>query len=296
MKNIARLAALVVALTAASAVAQNTAPQTGSTPFGPAKGEMTKLADDVYTFSYAGARTVVVTTPEGVIIGDPISPKAAPVLRAEIKKLTDKPVKYMVYSHSHWDHVLGGKLFKDEGATVISQRNCLESFYRYPNKDLVVPDASYDQHMDITLGGRTVRLLYLGLNHSDCMTFMHVPHARLLHIVDLVTAGSVPTGTGKMEDAYLIDTIRTLKDIESIDFDVMVGGHGGPSAPKAAVSERRAYMEALMTAVRAEIDKGTPFGQIPGAISLPQFKHLNGYDRFLRHNAERVLIFNTIGW
>jgi glyoxylase-like metal-dependent hydrolase (beta-lactamase superfamily II) len=288
--------ALALAWLTAPALAQNTAPQTGATPFGAAKGEMTKLAEDVYTFSFAGTRTLVVTTADGVIVGDPISVKAAPLLQAEIRKLTDKPVKYLIYSHSHWDHALGGKVFKDAGATVVSQRNCLESFYRYPHKDLVLPDASYDQHMEITLGGRTVRLLYLGLNHGDCMTFLHVPHARLLHIVDLVTPGSVPVGTGKMEDTYLLDTIRTLKDIEAMDFDVMVGGHGAPSAPKAAVTERRAYMEALMTAVRAEIDKGTPFGQIPGAVALPQFKHLNGYDRFLRHNAERVLIYNTIGW
>jgi glyoxylase-like metal-dependent hydrolase (beta-lactamase superfamily II) len=296
MNKIALLLAIAIALTAPRAGAQNNASQTGATPFGPAKGEMTKLADDVYTFSFAGTRTLVVTTSEGVIIGDPISPKAAPVLRDEIKKLTDKPVKYMVYSHSHWDHVLGGRIFKDAGATVISQRNCLDSFYRYPNKGLVLPDASYDQHMELTLGGRTVRLLYLGLNHGDCMTFLHVPHARLLHIVDLVTPGSLPAGTGKMEDTYLLDTIRSLKDIEALDFDIMVGGHGAPSAPKAAVTERRTYMEALMAAVRVEIDKGTPFGQIPGAVSLPEFKHLNGYDRFLRHNAERVLIYNTIGW
>jgi glyoxylase-like metal-dependent hydrolase (beta-lactamase superfamily II) len=261
-----------------------------------AKGEMTKLAEDVYTFSYAGARTIVITTKDGVIIGDPISPKAAPLLRDEIKKITDKPVRYMIYSHSHWDHVLGGKIFKDAGAKVISQRNCLDSFYRYPNPDLVMPDASYDQHMEITLGGLSVRLIYLGANHSDCMTFMHIPHARILHIVDVVTPGSVPVGTGKMEDTYLLDNLRTLKAIEALDFDTMVGGHGKISAPKAAVTERRAYMEALMEAVRAEIDNGTPFGEIPGKISLPQFKHLTGYDRFLKHNAERVLIYNTIGW
>jgi glyoxylase-like metal-dependent hydrolase (beta-lactamase superfamily II) len=260
------------------------------------KGEMTKLADDVYTFSYAGTRTIVITTNEGVIIGDPISPKAAPLLRDAIKAITDQPVKYMIYSHSHWDHVLGGKIFKDAGAKVISQRNCLASFYRYPNPDLVLPDTSYDQHMDITLGGRPVRLIYFGVNHSDCMTFIHIPHAGILHIVDVVTPGSVPTGTGKMEDTYLLDTIRTLKDIEALDFQTMVGGHGKASAPKAAVTERREYLEALMTAVRAEIDKGTPFGEIPSKISLPQFKHLTGYDKFLKSNAERVLIYNSIGW
>jgi len=287
---------ILLALLAAPAWAQNNAPQTGATPFGPAKGEMTKLADDVYTFSFAGTRTLVVTTKDGVIIGDPISPKAAPVLREAIRQLTDKPVKYMVYSHSHWDHALGGKIFKDEGAKVISQRNCLASFYRYPHPDLTLPDTTYEQHMEITLGGRTVKLLYLGLNHSDCMTFMMVPHAKILHIVDVVTPGSVPVGTGKMEDFYPLDNMQTLKDIEALDFKTMVGGHGEPSAPKSAVTERRAYMEALMTAVRTEIDKGTSFGQIPAKVSLPQFKHLRGYDRYLRHNAERILIFNTIGW
>ena len=51
-----------------------------------------------------------------------------------------------------------------------------------------------------------------------------------------------------------------------------------------------------MAAVKGEIDRGTAFDEIPGRISLPQYKHLNGYECFLRPNAERVLTSYTIGW
>ena len=76
----------------------------------------------------------------------------------------------------------------------------------------------------------------------------------------------------------------------------MVGGHGVPVAPRSAVTVRREYQEALMRAVKAEIDKGTPFNDIPGNIDLPEFSHLQFYDALLARNAQRILIYYTIGW
>ena len=57
-------------------------------------------------------------TPDGVIATDPLTPKDAKQMREEIRKVTDKPVKYLVYSHHHYDHIAGGKPFKEAGATV----------------------------------------------------------------------------------------------------------------------------------------------------------------------------------
>ena len=64
--------------------------------------EITKLADDVYLFRHQFHQAIFLTTPEGVIVTDPISAEAATWLRAEIAKLTDKPVRYVVYSPVRW--------------------------------------------------------------------------------------------------------------------------------------------------------------------------------------------------
>ncbi len=259
--------------------------------------DTTELAPGLFTFRYLGTRTVFLITQEGVVVGDPISPEAAAALRKEIAARTDEPVRYVIYSHQHWDHVRGGQIFKDEGATFISHRNCLAHFQRDPHPDVVMPDISYEVKHSVELGGRTVELWWFGPNHSDCTTFSFFPDARIVHIVDVVTPGMVAGGTGQMSDLYPLDFINSLRTLEeTLNFDRMVGGHGVPVAPRSAVTVRRQYQEALMRAVKTEIDKGTPFYDIPGRITLPEFQHLQFYDELLATNAQRILIYYTIGW
>ena len=126
---------------------------------------------------------------------------------------------------------------------------------------------------------------------------MRIPEEKAVFIVDLVTPGGVSGGSGWMNDYYPKDYIRSLQAIEEqLDFQHMIGGHGAPIAPKSAVTERRLYLEALMAAVKAELDKGTPRGEILENIDLPEFRHLRNYDTHMKLNAERMLVYYAIGW
>src|SRR6187200_2127339 len=87
--------------------------------------------DNVYLFRYQGHQSMFIVTPKGVIATDPIGryrPEAVTAYLAEIKKVTDQPVKYLIYSHAHFDHVAGGKPFKDQGAIVIAHKNAKTHF------------------------------------------------------------------------------------------------------------------------------------------------------------------------
>jgi glyoxylase-like metal-dependent hydrolase (beta-lactamase superfamily II) len=260
--------------------------------------ETTKIADGLYTFTHDGARNIFLVTAEGVIATDPISPKSAGLLREEIRKVTDKPVKYVVYSHQHWDHVRGGRIFKDEGAVFVSHANCIKHFHRHPNPDVVMPDMTYEgTRHDLTLGGRTLELYYFGRNHGDCMTFMRIPEEKILFVVDLVTPYGVSGGSGLLNDYYPLDWIRSMKEIEAqVDFERMIGGHGVPIAPKDAFVERRRYIETMFAAVKAEWEKGTNPFEIAEKIDLPEFKHLRNYDALKARNAERFVAYFALGW
>jgi len=86
-------------------------------PFATTKVEGT---DNVYVFRYGGHQSMFIVTPEGVIATDPIAylrPQAATTYIDEIKKITQAPIRYVIYSHHHYDHIAGGKPFKDLGAT-----------------------------------------------------------------------------------------------------------------------------------------------------------------------------------
>jgi glyoxylase-like metal-dependent hydrolase (beta-lactamase superfamily II) len=267
-------------------------------PAGSDRAETTKIAEGLYTFSYYAARNIFVVTPDGVIVTDPLNPEAAGLLRAEIRKVTPLPVKYVIYSHQHWDHARGGKIFKDEGATFISHINCVKHFQQHPNPDIVMPDIAYEgSRYDLKLGGRTLELLYFGRNHGDCMTFVRLPEERILYIVDLVTPYGVSGGSGLLNDYYPKDWIRTLLEIENtVDFDRMIGGHGVPIAPKSAVTERRRYLEAMFAAVKAEFEKGTNPFEIAERIDLPEFRYLRNYDALHARNAERFVAYFALGW
>ena len=64
-------------------------------------------------------------------------------------------MKYVIYTHNHYDHTLGGKIFKDAGAKFVSQENCIDEFRRHPNPALVMPDETYKDKRDLTLGDLT---------------------------------------------------------------------------------------------------------------------------------------------
>ena len=84
--------------------------------------ETEQLADGVYAFRYTFYRNVFIVGEDGVIATDPMNDKAARALRAAIAEVTDLPVRWVAYSHSHWDHSSGGQLFKDEGAQFVAQK------------------------------------------------------------------------------------------------------------------------------------------------------------------------------
>ncbi len=264
----------------------------------PVSAKTHRIGPGVYTFSHEGARNIFLVTAAGVIATDPISKEAAALLLTEIRAITDQPIRYVVYSHQHWDHVKGGQILKDAGATFISHHRCMKHFHRHVNPDVVQPDVTFEgASYDLTLGGRTLQLRYFGRNHGDCLIVMRIPEEKAVFIVDLVTPGGVSGGSGWMNDYYPKDYIRSLQAIEEqLDFEHMIGGHGAPIAPKSAVTERRLYLEALMAAVKAELDKGTPRGEILENIDLPEFRHLRNYDTHMKLNAERMLVYYAIGW
>ena len=161
-------------------------------PFATTKVEGT---DNVYIFRYGGHQSMFVVTPEGVIATDPIAylrPQAATTYVEEIKKITNAPIRYLIYSHHHYDHIAGGKPFKDAGATIVAHKLAKEHLARLANPDALVPDETVDDKKTITLGGTELELLYVGRNHSDNSLVMRLPKEKLIFAVDFIPVGAVP--------------------------------------------------------------------------------------------------------
>jgi glyoxylase-like metal-dependent hydrolase (beta-lactamase superfamily II) len=162
--------------------------------------------ENVYVFRYGNAQAMFVVTKEGVIATDPIGygrPQAVTTYLDEIKKITQQPIRYVIYSHHDFDHIASGKPFKDAGATFIAHKKAKERLERLKDPHTVIPDETVDDKRTITLGGTILELTYLGLNHSDSTLVMRLPAERIIFTVDWLPVGSLP-GRG-MIDSYPLD-------------------------------------------------------------------------------------------
>ena len=136
-----------------------------------------------------------VVTSDGVIATDPIGygrPQAVATYIDEIKKVTQKPIKYLIYSHHHYDHIAGGKAFKDAGAKIVAHKKAKERLALLKDPATPLPDETMDKNKTIRLGGTTLELTYIGLNHSDSTIVMRLPKEKILFAVDFLPVGSVP--------------------------------------------------------------------------------------------------------
>jgi glyoxylase-like metal-dependent hydrolase (beta-lactamase superfamily II) len=283
------LAVAVLTLAAASAAAQQ-----------PPLFETRKLTDNAFLFRYGGYQALFVVTSDGVIATDPIAylrPQAAATYLAEIRKITQAPVKYLVYSHHHYDHIAGAKPFKDAGATVVAHRNAKARLEALRNADVVIPDEAVDDFRAIELGGVRVELHYLGRNHSDNSLVVLLPKEKLLFTVDYVAVESV--GFRDFPDGFFPDWLESLDRTVALNWDRMIGGHpfpGGRFATKDDVRAYKQYLTDLNEAVKAAAAAGKCWDAAMAEVKLPKYEKWGGYERFLPMNVEKFCNYRGRGY
>jgi glyoxylase-like metal-dependent hydrolase (beta-lactamase superfamily II) len=287
-------AAFLLFAVSSTAAQQQPAPapaaQPAPTPFSTTKVEGT---DNVYVFRYQGHQSMFVVTPEGVIATDPISENraAAEAYVAEIRKITQAPIRYVIYSHHHPDHIAGGKPFKDAGATFVAHKVAKDRLTQMARPDIVIPDETVDDKRTITLGGTEVELLYVGKNHSDNSLVMRLPKEKLLFAVDFIPVQSM--NWRNMPDSYLPDWHDSLKRVLALDWDRMIPGHPyvGRLGTKQDLQNHLTYMDDLSAEVKKVADAGQCNEAGLKELKMPKYAAWLDYDRFLALNAERYCTF-----
>ncbi len=152
----------------------------------PATAAVEDLGDGTYLYRHGQHRSLFIVSDKGVIVTDPINEQVATAYRAAIATLTDQPVRFVVYSHYHWDRVSGAAVFAQEGAQVIAQERCAERFVENPNSAIVAPDVTFTDRYTVKLGDRSLELYYFGPSHGDGLTVFVAQPANIIQIVDLV--------------------------------------------------------------------------------------------------------------
>jgi glyoxylase-like metal-dependent hydrolase (beta-lactamase superfamily II) len=248
--------------------------------------------DNVYIFRNVGHQAMFIVTPEGVIATDPVAygkPTGGQAYVDAIRKVTDKPIKYVIYSHHHYDHIAGGKAFKDVGATFVAHHRAKERLAVLKDPHTVLPDETVpDAGRTIALGGTTLELYYLGLNHSDTNLVMRLPKEKIIFVVDTLPVGSVP-GRG-MIDFYPLETEEFIRKVLAMDWERLIPGHPGPGdrlGTKQDVQDQLALLQEASAEMKKLGQDGKCWDTAEKEFKLPKYESWPGYAAGLPFIARR---------
>ncbi len=229
---------------------------------------LTKIADDVYSYvdvknaapgnSFAANAGIVIGS-DGILVVDTlISAKEAQRFMADIRKVSPKPVKFVVDTHYHLDHAFGNGKFVKAGAIVISHdadRKNLEEKGEYELKHanefgltkedmrgtaIALPSLTFSDRMTVYLGSEKVELIYFGPSHTKGSVLVYLPERKILFTGDILFTDFHPY----MGEGDLQGWIRNLDYILSLDVKTIIPGHG-PISGKKDVERMKEYLVAF---------------------------------------------------
>lgn len=243
---------------------------------------------------------VVIGDDEVLVVDSRATHRQADELIAELAVLTTLPVRYLVNTHWHWDHVWGNARFpnveiwghtrtrleiiergEEARADVLGW---IEEEHRRATQEveLVAPEHTFTALADLVVGGRLVQLRYHGRAHTDADVVIHVPDAGVTFLGDLVEEGSPPS----FGDSYPLDWPVTLEVVEQTLHPVVVPGHGDVVG-RVFVATQRAELAEIARLVE-EASAGADREATLRAMPYPEEYSAEALERGLAQLAGRV--------
>jgi len=248
-----------------------------------------------------------VVTNDGVVVFDALgTPSLAVRLYKEIRKVTNQPIRYIVMSHYHADHLYGLQVFKELGAKIIAPQGAKVYLASNVSDDLLatrridlapwVNESTYlvpaDQYINkeykFSLGGINFKITPLGNAHSEGDLTLLVEPDNVLFSGDLIFEGRIPF-VGR---ANIFNWIKALDTMRNIKVAAVLPGHG-PLAedPNALIGLTYNYLSLLKNKMQTAVKNWTPFAEAYAKIDWGDYTFLPAFDAANRKNAYNVFLF-----
>lgn len=281
--------------------------------------KLRKIADGVFAFRGVDALMsaanqgaisnlgVVVGTDAVAVIDSGGSLIEANAFIAAIGKITARPVRYLINTHMHPDHIFGNAAFREIGATIVGHRNLpraleargafyLQSFREQigdalmKGVEIIPPTMLVDDRLQLDLGGRVLELQAWKAAHTDNDLTVFDSATHTLFAGDLVFIGSLPT-----LDGSLLGWLRQMDALAAIGAVRAVPGHGPVPAdwPAALMAERR-YFEILARDIRKAIADGIPLRDAVKTAGASERDNWHLFDDYNERNATAA--FAELEW
>jgi phosphoglycerate dehydrogenase-like enzyme/glyoxylase-like metal-dependent hydrolase (beta-lactamase superfamily II) len=234
---------------------------------------------------FGGSNNIWVVFQDYVVVIDANFPKEAGDVIADIRKTTNKPIRYVFDTHHHGDHAYGNAVFVKEGASVIAQANCARLLRVDGPKEfaaagrgaggrkdiressLKAPDVIFDEKFVLDDGTQRVEFLFFGHAHTAGCASAYLPMHKLLCTGDACVNGAF-NFMGHSDSA---SWIRALERMQQLDVRLICPGHG-PLAGKDLLEKQKRYFVELRQQVQKGIDSYLGVADIIKGIDLPWYK------------------------
>ena len=253
------------------------------------KSGLQEVAPNVFAYIHSGVGWDICNS--GFIVGDDgvlvidsmmVASMVRPYMEG-IRKVTDKPIRYVVNTHHHVDHSFGNQFYLP--AEVVSHRGCREALItsgadvdvlsqRYPQYSedwtearLTPASVTYEDKMVVHLGDRVVELLHPGPAHTYGDTLVYLPQEKVLFTGDVAFHYLTPLA----RDGHVSNWIRIANGIlKDLDATTLIPGHG-PVSGKEVVSATLKYLRLIKRTSRAHFERGAGVEEATSAVALGEY-------------------------
>jgi cyclase len=256
-----------------------------------------KVKDGIYVFAPDATTTTCsfVVTQEGVVMIDSCnSPLDSRKMAATIKKVTDKPVVFLIDTETHSDHTANHFVFSPP-ATIINHQGAGEAMKKEFNPKrnealaakssemraalegfrMIPPQIEYKDRMTIHLGERIFEMIYLKNVHSEADTAVWLPKERVLFAS---SAANVRRFLNLRPSVVIPDVLASYKLMKSLNPEIVVTGHGPPTTTK-VFDEYEAFYTLLLKRVGEMAAQGKSLDEIKKELKMPEYADWHDQNR-----------------
>ena len=219
-----------------------------------------------------------------------MTPTLAGKLYAAIRNVTTAPIRYLINTHFHGDHVFGNQYFLP--APIVAHENCRtelqEKFdanmQRYRQREALIPelnqirmtlpDVTFEDKMTIRLGDRVIELSFLGRAHSNSDILTYLPDDKVLFVGDIAVHKTLPA----FPDGHITKWLTVIDETAKVDADTIVPGHG-PVGGKAEFEEARELLHILNSEIKKGFDEGLSEEETAKRVNVGKFSDFANQER-----------------
>jgi len=192
-------------------------------------------------------------TPEGLILVDDKFPNHVEDILERVRSVSPLPIRYVLNTHHHGDHVSGNVIMRQLGIDVIGHRNIRANFRRIGQPG--APNVVFDNSASVFLGEIEVRMLHLGGGHTNGDTVVYFPDLKVVHAGDLIIDGMPVIDYSAGGSA--VEFVETIDALLDVDFETLIPGHGRLMS-KDEVVAYKARFEEMNRRMRTLAHRGVP--------------------------------------